>query len=113
MNTNQLLNKTPLQYEIIIWETYYRWCLDFCSNYQNDLQSVLANSKINKYFLFEYGKCETEFLKLITFYESEIGITPQEAQKLYDKCVLQIFNRTPKPLIDEAKKLKVYDKARN
>lgn len=108
----QLLNKTNLEYELMYLSAYMRWCESVTINdYQ--LQMVMANSSVNKWYNFEYGKCETEFLKLITFYEAEIGITPQEAQKLYDKCVLQIFNRTPKPLIDEAKKLKVYDKATN
>lgn len=109
----QLLNVDTEAYETMIWETYYSWCMDFCSNYQNELQGVLANSKINKYFWFEYSKCETEFLKLISRYEGSPTVTQEDIRTLYSDCTFQIFNRSPKPLIEEAKKLKVYDTARN
>jgi hypothetical protein len=109
----QHLQTTQEAYETMLFETYQRWCMDFCLNYQNDLQSILANSKINKYFLFEYAKCEAEFLNLISRYEDSPTVTAIDARTLYADCTFQIFNRTPKPLIQEAKKLKIYDTTRN
>jgi hypothetical protein len=109
----QLLNKTPQQYESMIMETYLRWCMDFSINYGDDLQSIVANSKVNQYFLFEYAKGEAEFLKLIARFENAPTITIHDRQTLYNDCTFNIFNRNPKPLIQEAKKLKVYDNARN
>ena len=110
---NQLLNKTQEEYEFMVMATYTRWCMDFCTNYQSELQSVLANSKMNKYFLFELAKGEAEFLKLISRYEGSPTVTTQDAERLYSECTFQIFNRTPKALIQEAKKLKVYEPTAN
>ena len=106
---NQLLDLSPEAYENMIMETYLRWCMDFCTNYQSELQSVLANAKMNKYFLFEYAKGETEFLRLISRYKDSPTVTQKDVQTLYNDCTFDIFNRTPKSLIQEAKKLKVYD----
>lgn len=105
----QLLNVNTEAYEAMLMETYLHWCMDFCSNYGSELQSIVANSKINKYFLFEYAKCEAEFLKLSAPYENTPTVTNQDIRTLYSNCTVQIFNRNPQPLIKEAKKLKVYD----
>ncbi|WP_395075340.1 hypothetical protein [Flavobacterium sp.] len=114
MNTiNELLNKTPEEYENIILKTYFLWCMDFCINYHSDLQRILANSAVNKYFLYEYAKCEAEFLKLISRYEDSPTVTSKDIQTLYDDCSFKISNRNPKPLILAAKKLNIYDTARN
>lgn len=109
----QLLKLDTQEYETMLFETYMRWCMDFCSNYQSELQSVLANAKMNRYFLFEYSKCEAEFLKLISRYENSPTVTLGDTRTLYNNCTFQIFNRKSQPLIQEAKKLKIYEPTAN
>ncbi|EKT3967199.1 hypothetical protein NTJ12_002281 [Flavobacterium psychrophilum] len=104
----KFLKKTPEDYETAFFKTYLHWCMAFATNYGNDLQKLVANSSISKYYNREHSKCEAKFLELISFYHTEIGITPKEAQKLYDKCIFDMNNRFCKPLIDQAKKTNIY-----
>jgi hypothetical protein len=97
------LNVNQEAYEDIVLGVYTRWCMDFVSNYQNDLQKVMANAALNRYFLDELGKCEKEFLSLMNQYEGQANIKPSDALKMYRKCCFPLFNRYPKVLIAQAK----------
>lgn len=97
------LNVNQEAYEDIVLGVYTRWCMDFVSNYQTDLQKVMANAALNRYFLDELAKCEYEFLSLMDEYEGQANIKPADALKMYRKCCFQLFNRYPKVLIQQAK----------
>lgn len=103
----QHLNILPSDYEDLMMQTYMRWCMDFCRNYQGDLQSLLANAALNRYFLTEYKKLEDEFVLLISRYDGYSNITDSDKINLYSQCTVQIFNRRCMPLINQAKTLKI------
>ena len=105
----KLLNKTPETYETEFFQAYLRWCMAFATNYNNDLQKVVANSSISKYYNREHAKCEAKFLELISFYVNKINITPKEAQSMYNNCLFDMNNRFSKPLIEQAKKTNIYN----
>ena len=81
--------------------------MDFSINYGNDLQKLLANTAISKYYKVEYSKCETEFLTTIEPYKSSKELSEKDARYLYSDCTYQMFNRRPKSLIDAAKKISI------
>lgn len=101
------LNKSQEDYEFIVMNIYLCWCMDFAINYTNDLQKVVANAPINKYFLTEFKKIETEFLEIMQEYDGATNIKPKDALQVFNRCTIQIFNRYPKILIHEAKKLNI------
>ncbi len=109
----QLLNKTNLEYELMYLSAYMRWCESVTINdYQ--LQMVMANTPVNKWYNFEYAKCETEFLKLIANYQNIPTVTAKDAQELYNDCTYNMFNLRCEILIKEAIKNNLqYDTARN
>lgn len=101
---NQLLDFTPETYEDMIWDTYFEWCMDFVTDYERELQSILANKAINSYFRQEYDKLEKEFLNRADMYKGYHSITSDDYRNLYAKCTATIFSRFPKPLLAKAKK---------
>ncbi|AMA49435.1 hypothetical protein [Flavobacterium covae] len=109
----ELLDLSTPDYETLLFETYFNWCTDFCSNYQDDLQSLVANRALNKYFLQEYNKLEEEFLQLASRYENNINITSVHYRELYADCTVKIFNRFSKVLIKKAKQNTITNYERN
>ncbi|MGR3791593.1 hypothetical protein ACUXZJ_12045 [Flavobacterium sp. TN-1] len=104
MKIINLLNIHPEQYSSMLFETYMHWCTDFCTkNYEQELQSLLANAPINKYFLMEYRKLEAEFLEMAKEYQKDPNITPEDYRELYADCTVKIFNRHQKALVRNAK----------
>jgi len=81
--------------------------MNFAINYTNGLQKVVANTPINKYFLTEFKKIETEFLEIMQEYDGATNIKPKDALQVFNRCTIQIFNRYLKILIHEAKKLNI------
>ena len=81
--------------------------MNFAINYTNDLQKYVANTPINKYFLTEFKKIEAEFLEIMQEYDGATNIKPNDALQVFNRCSIQIFNRYPKILIHEAKKLNI------
>lgn len=98
------LNMSQEEYDNEKMEIYLRWCMDFCTNYQNELQKVLSNPPVNKYFLTEFAKCEKEFLAVMQAYDGATHIKPKDALATFHRCSVSIFNRFPKVLISNAKK---------
>ena len=101
------LNVSQFDYDFMVMNIYLRWCMDFSLNYFNDLQKVVANTPINKYFLTEFKKIEAEFLEIMQEYDGATNIKPKDALQVFNRCSIQIFNRYPKILIHEAKKLNI------
>ncbi len=101
------LNKSQEDYEFMVMNIYLRWCMGFAINYTNDLQKVVANAHISEYFLTEFKKIETEFLEITQEYDGAANIKPKDALQVFNRCTNQLFNRYPKILIHEAKKLNI------
>lgn len=104
---NQKLKMTPEQYEDLIFGCYAHWCESVTIN-DRELQKVLANSGINKWFMTEYAKCEAEFLQLTTRYEECDTITVTDFKKCYNQCTYRMFNIRPMALLQIIKKSTVH-----
>ena len=52
---------------MVYLDLYMRWCESVTVNEQQ-LQMVLANASVNKYFNFEYAKCITKFIDHMSNY---------------------------------------------
>ncbi len=98
------LNMSQEQYDGLKMTIYLRWCMDFCTNYENELQKVMSNPPINRYFLTEFSKCENEFIDLMQTYDGVTQIKPSDALATFKRCSVSIYNRFPKVLIINAKK---------
>jgi hypothetical protein len=68
-----------------------------------EFQQVLANAPINKWFLMELRKEETEFRFLSSSY-SQLGGQGKEIDFLYVQCVSKLMSRFPLALLASAKK---------
>lgn len=104
MTTIQKLAITPEQYESIIWDLYNKWCQSV-SITQREYQQVLANSAINKWFLVELSKRETEFHKLTDRYVNT-NVTTADFSNCYRDCVNSLFNYRPMALLSNIVKPK-------
>ena len=99
---------TPKAYEEMYIESYMRWCQDFAINYENDLQKIMANTAISKWYLAEYEKCEAEFLRrMIRRQQTLRPVSQTDAQSAYNDCTYDMFNLRPKGLLMDAKKLEI------
>jgi hypothetical protein len=68
-----------------------------------EFQQVLANAPINKWFLMELRKEETEFRFLSSGYSQLVG-QGKEIDFLYVQCVSKLMSRFPLALLANAKK---------
>lgn len=103
-----LLNYTQEQYEDAVLLMYIRWSMDFSVNYTTDLQRVIANTAINSFFLNELSKIEHDFMDQMKPYENDGNISCEDAKKTFYRLSVQLFNRYPKALLADAKKMNLY-----
>ncbi|MRX40377.1 hypothetical protein GJU43_13905 [Flavobacterium sp. LC2016-23] len=66
-----------------------------------EFQKVLACSSVNKWFMIELEKEETEFDKIIETYPDTSG---KDKDWLYCKYISRLMSKFPKALLDFAKK---------
>ncbi|MDQ8012012.1 MAG: hypothetical protein REI96_06170 [Flavobacterium nitrogenifigens] len=85
------------EYETIIGKLYSSWC-ESVSTTNKEYQQVLINRSINKWFLIELAKCETEFLETIHFYDNS-NVTAEDFQRCHLKCISKLFNIRPMALL--------------
>ena len=104
----KLLNYTNEQYEDAILLIYIRWCMDFSANYTSGLQCVIANTAINSFFLNELSKIEADFIEQMKPYENDGNISAEDSKKTFYRLSVQLFNRYPKALLADAKKMNLY-----
>ncbi|MBP4139656.1 hypothetical protein [Flavobacterium geliluteum] len=97
--TIQKLAITPEQLESLIWNIYQNWC-ESVSITTIELQQILANAAINRWFLLELQKCEIEFHTLTDRY-SDSNVTEKDMEKCYKDCALKLFNIRPMALLNQ------------
>ena len=100
---NQKLKMTPEEYELLIFGAYARWCESVTINI-HEFQKVLANAAISKWFMIEYGKCETDFEQLTERYEDNDTVIAEDFKRCYAECTYRMFNIRPTALLQEIKK---------
>ena len=86
--------------EELILAYWFYWC-ESVTVKSVEYQKIIASSAINKWFLIELHKEETEFRKLIARYPDTVG---RDKDWLWCKCVSKLMSRFPKALLDDAKK---------
>jgi hypothetical protein len=96
--TNQKLQMSTQDYENMLLGSYVRWCESVTVD-AREYQKVIANAKINKWYIAEYAKCETEFNLLTQRYEK--SITTEDLKRCYNNCTYKMFYQKPSILIQE------------
>lgn len=102
MKILKILKVTQEAYEAMLLDTYMSWCMDFVTDYEKELQKLVGNRSINKWFLQELGKLENKFIEEHAPYAETIDSAT--ARENYADATDPIFRRFPKTLIEEAKK---------
>lgn len=102
MTTLTKLNVSKDTYEFMILDLYYRWCESVTLNNRH-FQIVLANSKINSWFLYELKKCENEFKEITDRYILSSTVSSNDYLKCWKNTTYRLFNIRPMPLLEEIK----------
>ncbi len=89
------LQITSDDYDDGLFNTYWNWCEKY-GDTPSKVQQLLANTKVNKWFMMEYSKMQKSFLDAIPH-------LPKNMHSLdyYRGFVIQIFTIYPKSMIDE------------
>lgn len=104
-NISTILVIDEVEFENQRTEKYMRWCLNIARTQNAPLQLILANSSISKYYNYELAKLENKFLQLVDGKHQHMS--QKSLNDIYSIIVVDIFNLTPKPLVDAAKKLTI------
>lgn len=89
--------------EDLILSFWFYWVESVTLN-DRDYQKVSANAAVNKWFINELIKEETEFRMLIAKYPTTKG---RDKDWLYIKCVSKLMSRFPQALLQAAKKREI------
>lgn len=103
----EYLGVSAEQYEQMYIGSYMRWCERLCKS-PSELQSILANSSVNKFYNAELAKCEEEFVKLFSRYEGSTTVSATDAKILYTTCTFKMYSIRPIALLLNSKKTNVY-----
>jgi hypothetical protein len=95
------LHITIEEYNDLLFETYLKWCAKMSQN-DYDLQQLLANAKMYKWFLFNINGLEQEFMEdALPYLELK---NSQAMVELWKKHTMKIYYYYSVPLINVARK---------
>lgn len=103
---HEILLITGEEYAKDYTDRYIRWCYDKAINETNDLQKIVSNSSINKWYNHEFDRLEQSFMEIATAQTGKISY--KEMREIYAEIVVQIFPKYPNPLLESARKLNIY-----
>ena len=95
---NKILDYLQLssqEYDELILQTYFNWCASKSTS-DNQLQEMLANSGLNKWFLKQYTQMQNQFVNMI---ESS-NVYMKDPNYHYNGCVAEIFNVYPNVILN-------------
>ena len=92
------LMMTSEEYDNMIYQTYFVWCHKRAST-DNKLQELLANSAVNKWFLKQYLKLESNFIAMVEHFPNQV----KDLNYHYKGCTVEIYNLYPLDLITNLK----------
>lgn len=98
----QLFNQAP-DVDSFMFSLWELWCESVTIN-SIEFQQVLANRSVNNWFLTELKKEEKECAMLLLEYEDA---SQDDKNKLYVKCIYNLFSKFPLALLQQAKKREV------
>lgn len=90
-----ILQWTSEEYEERLFMSIWNWC-QLHGKYPSIIQQLLANAKVNKWFMTEYIKSEIQFIKIA----DQLPNNTKQLEAHYKACTAQIMSLYPKPLID-------------
>jgi hypothetical protein len=91
----EYLQLSEQEYEDKIFMYYWNWCYKYGGT-ESKTQELLANSAVNKWWLFEFQKLEKKFFESL----EHLPKTTQALQNCYRANIVHIFTIYPKALID-------------
>lgn len=98
----QLFNQAP-DTDSFMFALWMFWC-ESVTITSREFQQVLANRSVNNWFLTELKKEEKECAMLLLEYKNA---SQDDKNKLYIKCVYNLFSKFPLALLQQAKKREV------
>lgn len=101
-NILEKLNLSPEAYQAGVFAVYFEWCESLSIN-QRELQSILANAAIARWYSYELEKCEAEFHRRTNRYCDSPSISQDDYRVCYEDCVQKLFNLRPMALLQEVK----------
>ena len=103
---HEVLNYSKEEFDNLQMERYMRWCISQAIDLNKDLQKIIANSSINRYYNIEMAKLEKKFIDIVD--GKQIHIDEKTAREMYALIVVDLHRMYPSPLIHNARKLNVY-----
>lgn len=91
----QILKITPEEYDERIFAQYMEWCQKR-ANSNNNLQELLANAQIDRWFFGQLAIKQREFVEMYEHFPKAV----ERPEFHYNSYVNEIFSLYPKPLID-------------
>lgn len=98
----QLFNQAP-EVDSFMFSLWALWCESVTVSC-TEFQQVLANRSVNNWFLTELKKEEKECSILLLEYKDA---SQDDKNKLYIKCIFNLFSKFPLALLQQAKKREV------
>ncbi len=90
------LQLTTYEYDCKVMEYFFDWCLTHGKSSEH-IQQLMANSKIDKWFMYEFRKLEMDFCNAVPF----LIQTKKNLQYEHQAYMGRIFSIYPKPLIEK------------
>lgn len=103
----ELLGKTAQEYEQEDFERYMRWCMSFANRLSEgrDLQMLLANTAVSKYYTEHFRALESQFLTVVLpIYKST---KVESIRQIYVSITAQMYNNYPGALFEAARNLRI------
>lgn len=104
----QILKISPEEYEDIIFDLWFRYCIVRSHKTKTDLQKLIANTALNKWWHDQFNLLETEFYEEISDFIEVLD--KKNAMELYKKVVLNIFMFSSPGILKEARKTTIINK---
>ena len=121
MKTHELLYMSAEAYADEYFERYLRWCIsrsvdpDFSvwdpKFVKADLQHILANAGISKWYRREFTKLEEQFEKMVSPQHNLISC--EAARNIFNSITLEMHKKFPQPLIEAARHLNIICQLKN
>jgi hypothetical protein len=100
----ELLETTADEYDTMVFQLFHEWAAQQAAK-PNELQNIMANPAIAKWFRSDLSQLEEDFKDEIKQFQTEATITKLHLRRVYGICINRIFDLHPKPLLKEAKKV--------
>jgi hypothetical protein len=97
-----ILQWSSQEYEDRLFFSMLKWC-QLHGGYPSVIQQLLANRRVNNWFMHNFTICELEFLKIT---EIIPNTNLKQLEGHYYACTSKMQEIFPKPLISEIKKNK-------